>query len=698
MITTYPSPSAPDRMRAQRIRAQRMRPSGALVLVLVLAQALLLASGSIAVAAPGTAGPAMPDLVAVQVPASARPDTPARGPFPVGAHLVNGCRLVLRPANGGPLQVLSQGFTAAADPEVSFDGTTVLFAGKRAPGDSWQIWRLELGGRQLEQVTSGPGDHASPLWVGALFHLNDTEPTRQIVYTATDHGWWDDRLDAPAWALYASDLDGGRPCRISFNPYSDGEPDVLANGRLVFSSWYAGAIDRPEQQASSSDSPTDVPGEPDAGLGGAARYVQLAINIDGTDMLAYAGNQGPTSRRMPAVEGARAVWWIYSDPQDWLGGGALALTLQRRPLHSEQVVADTTRGWYHSPRPLPDGDLLASFRPRAQGGAAGPGAASQVYAVQLVDPATGAPGRLLIKTEGYHTIDAHPVTTRPRVQGRSSVVDTSKERGILYCISSHISQIPGLAEATPEGLAGLRVIEAVPAHGPGIATSTRILAEVPLAKDGSFNLDVPAGQALRLQLLDRSGMAVAGQRTWTWVMPREWRGCIGCHEDREMTPPNRLFDAATRPATALEEPQPPAALLDYVHTVAPLLARRCATGGCHGPTGPGPFLGSGGPSSNRELSGNRGLSGDPAAAYGRLVDQTAEQLPLVLPGSARSSRLLRPLRADGPTPHPVALTEILSADERRQLIQWIDLGAPLEAPGPVSSEQPDASGAGGGGS
>jgi len=71
---------------------------------------------------------------------------------------------------------------------------------------------------------------------------------------------------------------------------------------------------------------------------------------------------------------------------------------------------------------------------------------------------------------------------------------------------------------------------------------------------------------------------------------------------------------------------------------------------------------------------------------------------LVLPGSARSSRLLRPLRADGPTPHPVALTEILSADERRQLIQWIDLGAPLEAPGPVSSEQPDASGAGGGGS
>ena len=24
-----------------------------------------------------------------------------------------------------------------------------------------------------------------------------------------------------------------------------------------------------------------------------------------------------------------------------------------------------------------------------------------------------------------------------------------------------------------------------------------------------------------------------------WVMPGERRGCIGCHEDRELTPPNR---------------------------------------------------------------------------------------------------------------------------------------------------------------
>jgi hypothetical protein len=28
-------------------------------------------------------------------------------------------------------------------------------------------------------------------------------------------------------------------------------------------------------------------------------------------------------------------------------------------------------------------------------------------------------------------------------------------------------------------------------------------------------------------------------QNWLWVMPSERRGCIGCHADRELTPPNR---------------------------------------------------------------------------------------------------------------------------------------------------------------
>jgi hypothetical protein len=36
------------------------------------------------------------------------------------------------------------GFAATADANVSFDGKSVLFAGKQAAGDPWQIWELTL--------------------------------------------------------------------------------------------------------------------------------------------------------------------------------------------------------------------------------------------------------------------------------------------------------------------------------------------------------------------------------------------------------------------------------------------------------------------------------------------------------------------------------------------------------------------------
>ena len=56
------------------------------------------------------------------------------------------------------------------------------------------------------------------------------------------------------------------------------------------------------------------------------------------------------------------------------------------------------------------------------------------------------------------------------------------------------------------------------------------------------------------ELLNPSGDVVARQDHWVWVMPRESRGCVGCHEDREMVPPNSLADAVTKPAVRLARP------------------------------------------------------------------------------------------------------------------------------------------------
>jgi hypothetical protein len=56
---------------------------------------------------------------------------------------------------------------------------------------------------------------------------------------------------------------------------------------------------------------------------------------------------------------------------------------------------------------------------------------------------------------------------------------------------------------------------------------------------------------MTFELLDATGIVVGRQDGWVWVMPRESRGCVGCHEDREMVPPNRLADAVAKPAVRL---------------------------------------------------------------------------------------------------------------------------------------------------
>ena len=42
--------------------------------------------------------------------------------------------------------VLSEGFHSASDPEISFDASRVLFAGKMTAGDAWNIYEMRADG------------------------------------------------------------------------------------------------------------------------------------------------------------------------------------------------------------------------------------------------------------------------------------------------------------------------------------------------------------------------------------------------------------------------------------------------------------------------------------------------------------------------------------------------------------------------
>ena len=65
----------------------------------------------------------------------------------------------------GKAEPLVTGFAATADANVSFDGKTVLFAGKQAASDPWQIWELTLADRSVRKVIATATDAERPLYL-----------------------------------------------------------------------------------------------------------------------------------------------------------------------------------------------------------------------------------------------------------------------------------------------------------------------------------------------------------------------------------------------------------------------------------------------------------------------------------------------------------------------------------------------------
>jgi hypothetical protein len=57
--------------------------------------------------------------------------------------------------------------------------------------------------------------------------------------------------------------------------------------------------------------------------------------------------------------------------------------------------------------------------------------------------------------------------------------------------------------------------------------------------DGSFYLKVIADKPFQIRTLDEMGNVIR-KCYWIWLRPNERRGCVGCHEDQDIVPDNRI--------------------------------------------------------------------------------------------------------------------------------------------------------------
>ena len=108
----------------------------------------------------------------------------------------------------------------------------------------------------------------------------------------------------------------------------------------------------------------------------------------------------------------------------------------------------------------------------------------------------------------------------------------------------------------------------------------RILGTVPVEKDGSINVKIPAGKAIYFQLLDDQYRCVQPLRSFTGAMPGEVRGCVGCHEQRDNVLPMTVRSIAQKKGPATITPPPwGSESIGYTRFVQPILDKYC--GSCH---------------------------------------------------------------------------------------------------------------------
>ena len=189
--------------------------------------AILLAAPGLLAGAPGSRpGARMPlaPMVVAQVPvAGGMPAALGGGTLPAGFG--EGGRLVLVSPSGKP-RVLTASFHSAADPEVSFDGKSILFAGKKAASDPWCVFEMKADGSAPRQITCGKAGARQPVYQSTVYTITPTnvEPWVQVAFVGENPGERNEAGVAPNTSLWSCKTDGTALRRLTFNLSNDRDP------------------------------------------------------------------------------------------------------------------------------------------------------------------------------------------------------------------------------------------------------------------------------------------------------------------------------------------------------------------------------------------------------------------------------------------------------------------------------------------
>ncbi len=541
------------------------------------------------------------------------------------------------------------------DPEVSFDGTRILFSMRRNAADDYHLYEMNADGSGLRQLTYGAGlSDIDPLYLpdGTIAFSSTREPkycmcNRHIMAN-----------------LFRMEADGANIRQIGRSTLFEGHGALMEDGRILYDRWEY--VDRNFGDAQ--------------GL--------WVCNPDGTNHALYWGNNTPSpggvidARPIPGTDRAIAVFGSCHD-RPW---GALAIIDRAFGMDG---IAPVVRTWPEGSTGLmPSGhwDSFMAVNPKSED----PYPLSD--SLFLCSRMTGEGERMgialldlhgnetLLHVEGAGCYDPMPLAPRPAPPVLPDRMDLARPTGHLYLTDAYAGQ--EMAGVERGAVRYLRIVESpekrfwtpsawpgqgeeAPAMGWHDFNNKRVIGTVPVHPDGSAYAEVPADRFIYFQLLDENRRMIHSMRSGTILRPGERLGCSGCHEDRRSSTANAPRLALEQPPAAPDLDGDPEREISYARDVQPILDTRCVSCHDYGTEGGEVLNLSGGPTLAFNVSYHelwrKGYVGSIGAG-------PAEAQPAYSWGS-HASRLLKTLDAGH---YGVELSE---ADMRR-LQTWIDLNAP----------------------
>ena len=426
-------------------------------------------------------------------------DLPA--PMKVGRQLC-----ALRPARPGvaPTVLLDAGAGALGSPSVSFDGAWILFSMAPAGEPFYHLYRIPATGGAAQQLTDGPFHDIDPVEL----------PDGRIAFTSTRIGTYDEYHAPPSRALFVMPAAGGEIGLLTSTFVFDNEPEVLADGRLLFIR---------------SDNFFDR---------GKVETLLHATYPDGTHGFTEFGlDLGPEyGNRLRAFDcGSPAP--LPDGRVAYLTGSSIAVgrpgIAAQHVRHLRIAAGDVAA--------LPDGRLLCTLGAPAsirRGGRA-PG----FHRIGVADPDRPNAPPVWIHTAERPLHSPVYLGARARPPQLVPLVREEQATGVLFCQDARFTK------NTTAGWPHVRAVRVLAGRGLTLRSSHSYivhagsevveLGTVPLAPDGSFAVEVPADTAIAFQAVDAEGRSELNEMSWITVRPGETRGCVGCHQPRQAAPPAR---------------------------------------------------------------------------------------------------------------------------------------------------------------